>query len=66
MRYTVTATHAARTMRHNCDDLADVIDTLSAYQSRIDVVPILHALLSGLESVVRIDDIWLTVAPLRH
>lgn len=66
MRYTVTATHAARTMRHNCDDLADVIDTLATYQSRMDVVPILHDLLSGLESVLRIDDVWVTIAPVRH
>jgi cobalamin synthase len=65
MQYTVS-TIGPRAMKHHCDGLADVVDVLAAYWPRVDCLPILHDLLSGLETVVRIDDVWLVVTPLHH
>ena len=67
MQY-IVSTIGPHTTHYRCTGLADVIAVLATYWPRVDCVPILHDLLSGLESVVRIDDddVWLVVTPLHH
>jgi len=67
MFYSISTISDAGSMKLSALDLADVVGILAEqYGERLDVVTVLHDLLSGLEHVTRIDDVWLTVSRQFH
>lgn len=62
MVYTLTVTSGHNTIRATAIGRADLVGLIvDRFGSRVDVVPMLHDLLSGLEHVTRVDDCWLIV-----
>jgi len=66
MAYRITTMHGATRAHINCATKAAVIDALATYGERVDVLAVLHALISGLEYVTRVDDVWVIVTPAQH
>lgn len=63
MIYSISTFSDAGSMRLTALDLADVVGILAErFGERLDVVTVLHDLLSGLEHVTRVDDVWVTVS----
>jgi ribosomal protein S5 len=65
--YVVTTYAGTMTTRFPCAGLHDVVDAITGTcGERWNVVEMVHDMLSGLEHVMRIDDVWITVTPLQH
>ncbi len=67
MKYQITTFSGSMTLRFPCEHVAAVVDSLTGlYGDRFDVLPMVYDLLSDLEHVARVDDVWITVAPMPH
>lgn len=65
--YVVTTLSGKMTIKYPCNTLADVVDAIAGtYGERWDAVAMVHDMLSGLDHVTRIDDVWITVTPSQH